>query len=128
MNASEHPAAANNVDASLSARSRNRSFTRQATPHGAYASSLLDLIGTLQELNALGVGFVSLTEALHLTTAGGRERWLECWRSSPSSNATFYAIASKPESRRRAARANPTGARAPCNTTPAKSGPCTGTE
>jgi putative DNA-invertase from lambdoid prophage Rac len=29
---------------------------------------LLDLIGTLQELNELGVGFVSLSEALDLTT------------------------------------------------------------
>jgi len=37
-----------------------------------WGRSLLDLIGTLQELNALGVGFVSLTEALDLTTAGGR--------------------------------------------------------
>src|SRR5215831_11295791 len=30
------------------------------------------LIGTLQELHAVGVGFVSLTEALDLTTPGGR--------------------------------------------------------
>jgi putative DNA-invertase from lambdoid prophage Rac len=29
-------------------------------------------VATLQELNALGVGFVSLTEALDLTTHGGR--------------------------------------------------------
>ena len=33
---------------------------------------LLDLIGTLQELHAVGVGFVSLTEALDMTTPGGR--------------------------------------------------------
>ncbi len=30
------------------------------------------LIGSLQELNELGVGFVSLSEALDLTTASGR--------------------------------------------------------
>lgn len=34
--------------------------------------SLLDLIGTLQELYAVGVGFVFLTEALDMTTPGGR--------------------------------------------------------
>ena len=33
---------------------------------------ILDLIGSLQELNELGVGFVSLSEALDLTTASGR--------------------------------------------------------
>lgn len=37
-----------------------------------WGRSLLDLIGTLQELTALGVGFVSLTEALDLTTPTGR--------------------------------------------------------
>jgi putative DNA-invertase from lambdoid prophage Rac len=37
-----------------------------------WGRSLLDLIGTLQELNELGVGFVSLSEALDLTTASGR--------------------------------------------------------
>jgi hypothetical protein len=31
-------------------------------------SPLLDLIATLQELHAVGVGFVSLTEALDMTT------------------------------------------------------------
>ena len=34
--------------------------------------SLLDLSTTLQELNALDVGFVSLCEALELTTPSGR--------------------------------------------------------
>jgi len=33
---------------------------------------LLRLIATLQELHAVGVGFVSLTEALGMTTPGGR--------------------------------------------------------
>ncbi len=34
--------------------------------------SLVDLVNTLQELNALDVGFVSLSEALDLTTLSGR--------------------------------------------------------
>ena len=32
----------------------------------------MDLVNTLQELNALDVGFVSLCEALDLTTPSGR--------------------------------------------------------
>jgi putative DNA-invertase from lambdoid prophage Rac len=37
-----------------------------------WGRSLIDLIGSLQELTALGVGFASITEALDLTTPGGR--------------------------------------------------------
>jgi putative DNA-invertase from lambdoid prophage Rac len=37
-----------------------------------WGRSLLDLIDTLQELYTVGVGFVSLTEALDMTTPGGR--------------------------------------------------------
>jgi hypothetical protein len=37
-----------------------------------WARSLVDLVSTLQELAELGVGFVSLTEALDMTTATGR--------------------------------------------------------
>jgi putative DNA-invertase from lambdoid prophage Rac len=37
-----------------------------------WGRSLLDLIATLQELASLGVGFVSLNEALDLTTPSGR--------------------------------------------------------
>jgi len=37
-----------------------------------WGRSLLDLIATLQELASLGVGFVSLSEALDLTTPSGR--------------------------------------------------------
>lgn len=37
-----------------------------------WGRSLVDLIGTLQELAATQVGFVSLNEALDLTTPGGR--------------------------------------------------------
>jgi DNA invertase Pin-like site-specific DNA recombinase len=37
-----------------------------------WGRSLLDLIHTLQELESLGTGFVSITEALDLTTPTGR--------------------------------------------------------
>ncbi len=37
-----------------------------------WGRSLLDLIATLQELASIGVGFVSLSEALDLTTPSGR--------------------------------------------------------
>jgi putative DNA-invertase from lambdoid prophage Rac len=37
-----------------------------------WGRSLPDLVSTLEELNHLGVGFVSLTEALDLTTSTGR--------------------------------------------------------
>ncbi len=37
-----------------------------------WGSSVADLLATLQELQQLGVGFVSLTEALDLTTPTGR--------------------------------------------------------
>jgi putative DNA-invertase from lambdoid prophage Rac len=37
-----------------------------------WGRSLVDLVSTLQELNALEVGFVSLSEALDLTTPSGR--------------------------------------------------------
>ena len=39
---------------------------------GRWGRSLVDLVNTLQELNALDVGFVSLSEALDLTTPSGR--------------------------------------------------------
>ena len=37
-----------------------------------WGRSLVDLVNTLQELNALDVGFVSLSEALDLTTLSGK--------------------------------------------------------
>jgi putative DNA-invertase from lambdoid prophage Rac len=37
-----------------------------------WGRSLMDLVTTLQELNDINVGFVSLTEALDLTTSTGR--------------------------------------------------------
>jgi DNA invertase Pin-like site-specific DNA recombinase len=39
-----------------------------------WGRSVTDLLATLQELEHLGVGFVSLTEALELTTPAGRAR------------------------------------------------------
>ena len=49
-----------------------------------WGRSVADLLATLQELDHLGVGFVSLTEALDLTTPAGRAM-AGLWRSSPSS-------------------------------------------
>lgn len=49
-----------------------------------WGRSLTDLLATLQELEHLGVGFVSLTEALDLTTPAGQA--MAGWRSLPSSN------------------------------------------
>ncbi len=37
-----------------------------------WGRSVTDLLSTLQELEHLGVGFISLTEALDLTTSAGR--------------------------------------------------------
>lgn len=37
-----------------------------------WGRSLADLVATLNELQSLGVGFVSITEALNFTTPGGR--------------------------------------------------------
>ena len=37
-----------------------------------WGRSVADLVSTLQELTAIGVGFVSVTEALDLTTPAGR--------------------------------------------------------
>ena len=43
-----------------------------------WGRSVTDLLATLQELEHLGVGFVSLTEALDLTTPPA-EPWPPCW-------------------------------------------------
>ena len=48
-----------------------------------WGRSLVDLVNTLQELSSLGVGFVSLSEALDLTTPSGR-----ALAGMPSSRAT----------------------------------------
>ena len=55
-----------------------------------WGRSVADLVSTLQELQHLGVGFVSLTEALDLTTPAGRA--MAALRlCSPSSSARFCA-------------------------------------
>src|SRR3989440_6585788 len=54
-----------------------------------WGRSVTDLLATLQELEHLGVGFVSLNEALDLTTpAVGR--WRRYWLFSPRSNERSY--------------------------------------
>jgi hypothetical protein len=55
---------------------------------------LADLVATLHELQALGVGFISLREALDFTTPTGRA-WRDCSPSLRSLNARFYASASR---------------------------------
>src|SRR4030081_3525093 len=50
-----------------------------------WGRSVTDLLATLQELEHLGVGFVSLTEALDLTTRRGSSDH-GCWPSSQPSN------------------------------------------
>ena len=56
-----------------------------------WGRSVTDLLATLQELEHLGVGFVSLTEALDLTTPAGSRHGRDCWQFSPSSNARSCA-------------------------------------
>src|ERR1022692_1433258 len=55
-----------------------------------WGRSVADLLATLQELDHLGVGFVSLTEALDLSTPAGGP-WQVCWPCSPSSKGIFSA-------------------------------------
>jgi DNA invertase Pin-like site-specific DNA recombinase len=60
-----------------------------------WGRSVADLLATLQELDHLGVGFISLTEALDLTTPAGRAMagLLPFLRSSKG---RFYANGSAP--------------------------------
>jgi len=60
-----------------------------------WGRSLADLVATLQELSHPGVGPVSLTETLDLTTPV-RRAWQDCWRCSPSLNMKSCANASLP--------------------------------
>ena len=78
-----------------------------------WGRSLPDLVVTLRELTDLGVGFVSLTEALDLTTPTGPCDGRACWRSSPSSSGRSSASGSAPGSPRPARRADPTAGRGP---------------
>ena len=52
-------------------RPKREELLRAARRLDRWGRSLLDLIATLQELHAVGVGVVSLTEALDMTTLGG---------------------------------------------------------
>jgi resolvase-like protein len=54
-----------------------------------WGRSVADLLATLQELQHLGVGFVSLTEALDLTTPAGRAMAARSWPYSRSSKEKF---------------------------------------
>ena len=54
------------------ARNDSGSLTPSFTGLVTWGRSLVDLVSTLQELVALKVGFVSLSEALDMTTASGR--------------------------------------------------------
>jgi putative DNA-invertase from lambdoid prophage Rac len=86
-----------------------------------WGKSLLDLIATLQELASLAVGFVSLSEALDLTTPSSRAL-TGCSRSLLNSNEIFSATGLKPGSLRRARKAGRTGARRVSRSTPRRSG------
>ena len=61
-----------------------------------WGRSLLDLVTTLQELTDLNIGFVSLSEALDLTTSTG-ERWPACSPCLPPSNTTSFVNAFAPD-------------------------------
>ena len=58
-----------------SSRSNSSAYNEERCPAwrlDRWGRSLVDLVNTLQELTALDVGFVSLSEALDLTTPSGR--------------------------------------------------------
>ncbi len=70
-----------------------------------WGRSVTDLLASLQELEHLGVGFVSLTEALDLTTPAGRAM-AAFWPFSRSSNGRFSGNESAPGWRMPARTAN----------------------
>jgi hypothetical protein len=86
-----------------------------------WGRSLADLVGTLHELQGLGVGFISLHEALDFTTPRDG-RWPGCWRCLPSSSATFYANESKLALCRPGDVAHGMGGRRPSRITPTSCG------
>jgi hypothetical protein len=59
-----------------------------------WGRSLADLVGTLHELQALGLGFISLSEALDFATPTGAP-WRGCWRSLRNLSGRSYASGSK---------------------------------
>ena len=70
-----------------------------------WGRSVTDLVLTLKELNELGAGFVSLTEALDLTRRRCA-RWPGYWPSLLNLNVRFCGSASVRVSRWRASRAD----------------------
>ena len=89
-----------------------------------WGRSVTDLLATLQELEHLGVGFVSLTEALDLTTPAGRAM-AACSPSSRSSNGRFCENERGPAWRMRGRTENGWVGLRPRTFTPRKSGNCT---
>ena len=61
-----------------------------------WGRSVTDLLATLQELEHLGVGFVSLTETLDLTTPAVAP-WPACWLYSPIMRSERLCKATAPE-------------------------------
>ena len=77
---------------------------------GRWGRSLLDLVITLQELASLNVGFVSLSQALDLTTPSGRAlAWMLAVFAEFERN--ILRDREKPGSLRRAKKAGHTGDR-----------------
>jgi hypothetical protein len=58
-----------------------------------WGRSLVDLITTLHELTALGVGFVSLTEALDLTTWIGSPKAILRWPVVDRKSKSHFVLA-----------------------------------
>jgi resolvase-like protein len=89
-----------------------------------WGRSVTDLLATLQELEHLGVGFVSLTEALDLTTPPVAP-WLACWRSSLNSKGRFFGNGPRPALPTRVPTGNGSADRQLRPSTLRKSGNCT---
>src|SRR2546426_8053503 len=70
-----------------------------------WGRSVTDLLATFQELEHLGVGFVSLTEALDLTTPAGRAM-APCLASLPSFSRGIFRDRVRPGLRPQAQNAN----------------------
>jgi len=89
-----------------------------------WGRSVTDLLATLQELEHLGVGFVSLTEALDLTTPAGRAM-AGCWPSSLLSKGRSWVSELEPALLMRGRTGNGWAGRQPQPCTFLKSGNCT---
>jgi hypothetical protein len=85
-----------------------------------WGRSVADLLATLQELDHLGVGFISLTEALDLLAAP----WPVCSPSSLSSNGTSCENGCAPDSPTRGRTARNWAGPSPQDSTPTRCGSC----